>query len=69
MNQIYEFKYFLKRGDEEKSISIEAENEVEAVKKLYDKVGVCEWGCILSSGKAFTDEKYPLEKELFARGC
>lgn len=69
MKQTYEFKYFLKRGDEEKSISIEAETEVEAVKKLYDKVGVCEWGCILSNGKAFTDEKYPLEKELFARGC
>ena len=66
---IYTFNYFFKREEEEKEVIIEAETDREAVLKFYDKIGICEFGCIKKDGTFFTDEKFPREKELIVKGC
>lgn len=66
---LYYFKYFFERAEEEQEITIEATDEKEAVKKLFDKVGVCQFGCIKENGNFFTDDKYPTIKYKMAIGC
>jgi len=64
----YNFTYFFK-DKEEKGIEIEADNDVEAVMKFYDKIGFAEFGCIRADGHFFTDEKFPKTKEKMIMGC
>ena len=65
----YKFNYFFKRIEEEQSIEIEADNDVEAVMRFYDKVGIAEFGCIREDGHFFTDDKFPKTKEKMIMGC
>jgi len=65
----YRFNYFFKRSEEEKTINITADNDVEAVMKFYDKVGIAEFGCIRADGHFFTDEKFPKVREQMIMGC
>ena len=64
----YNFTYFFK-DKEEKGIKIEADNDVEAVMRFYDKVGIAEFGCIREDGHFFTDDKFPKTKEKMIMGC
>ena len=66
---IYTFSYFFKREEEEKEIIIEADTDREAVLKFFEKVGICEFGCIKKDGTFFTDDNYKHEKELIVKGC
>ena len=65
----YKFNYFYDRHAEEKYIEIEADNDVEAVMRFYDKVGIAEFGCIRADGHFFTDDKFPTTKEKMIMGC
>jgi ribosomal protein S18 acetylase RimI-like enzyme len=65
----YKFNYYRNRGDDEKTLEIEADNDQQAVLKLYDKVGIMEFGCIREDGHFFTDEKYPRQRETIMQGC
>jgi hypothetical protein len=65
----YKFNYFFNKNEEEKIINITADNDVEAVMKFYDKVGIAEFGCIREDGHFFTDEKFSKEKEKILVGC
>ena len=65
----YKFNYFYDRHAEEQSIEIEAENDVEAVFKFYDKQGIAEFGCIRADGHYFTDEKFPKQRAKIILGC
>ena len=55
----YTFYYFFKSRQEEITKEIEADTDSEAVLKLFDKVGICEFGCVKSNGKSFSDENFP----------
>ena len=55
----YKFIYFFDRNGEERRIIFEAENDVEAVLKFFDTIGIAEFGCIREDGHFFTDEKFP----------
>lgn len=63
----YEFEYFKVKG-KEKELELEANTDEEAVKLLFDKVGICEFGCIKANGETFNDEDYLKVKELIAKG-
>lgn len=64
----YKFYYYFTNKEDEKTINIEADNDREAVMKLFDKVGICEFGCIKADGNFFSDEKFPKEKILIKMG-
>lgn len=65
----YKFSYFFDRSEGEKDITIYADNDSDAVKKLYDQVGICEWGCLREDGTLFDDTDYLKEKSLIEKGC
>ena len=65
----YKFNYFFSRDEDEHYIVIEADNDREAVLKFYDKIGICEFGCIREDGTFFTDDKFPKLRELIQYGC
>ncbi|HKL23365.1 MAG TPA: hypothetical protein VJ895_01295 [Candidatus Nanoarchaeia archaeon] len=65
----YKFNYFYDRHAEEKVEEIEADNDVEAVMKFYDIVGIAEFGCIRADGHFFTDDKFPKERAKIKIGC
>ncbi len=65
----YDFCFYFKEEDEEKSIIIMAENDEEAVKKFYDKIGIAEFGCLRADGYSFIDDDYPELKEKMKNGC
>lgn len=65
---IYEFGYYFSE-EKDKHITIEASSDREAVLKLFDTVGICEFGCIKSDGDCFSDDDYLEEKDLIKRGC
>ena len=65
----YNFNYFYDRFGEEKSIEFESDNDREAVLRLYDKFGICEFGCIREDGYFFTDEDFLNEREIILLGC
>jgi hypothetical protein len=63
----YSFNYFF--DEEEKEMIIDADTDREAVLKFFEKVGICEFGCIKKDGTYFTDNDYKHEKELIVKGC
>jgi len=65
----YKFNYFFNRNEEEKYIEIEADNDVEAVMRFYDNVGIAEFGCIRADGHFFTDDKFPNVRYKMFIGC
>jgi len=65
----YRFNYFFNRSEEEKYTEIEADNDIEAILKFYDKVGIAEFGCIRADGHFFSDEKFPKERTKMRMGC
>ena len=65
----YQFAYYFKKDEEEKEITITAENDEQAIKIFYDKIGIAEFGCIREDGQSFTDEDYPEIKKIMKRGC
>ena len=64
----YKFEYF-KELNTEKHIKIEAENDRQAVMKLFDKKGICQFYCVSGNGASFSDLKFAREKEIIMRGC
>ena len=66
---MYDFGFYFKEEDEEKSIIIMAENDEEAIKKFYDKIGIAEFGCLREDGASFIDDDYPELKEKMKNGC
>lgn len=65
----YKFNYFYDRYAEEQYLELEADNDVEAVMKFYDKVGFAEFGCVRTDGHFFTDDKFPKTREKMIYGC
>ena len=65
----YTFYYYLKKTEQDKMIEFDAFSDREAVLKLLDLTGICEFGCIREDGKSFSDNKFKLEKELILQGC
>lgn len=65
----YKFNYFFHKCEKERYTDIEADNDVEAVLKFYDKFGIAEFGCIREDGHFFTDEKFPKERIKIKMGC
>lgn len=65
---LYEFDYYTKE-QEQQTKYIHADSDREAVLKLFDEVGICEFGCIRQDGTTFTDNKYKYEKKIIMVGC
>jgi len=74
----YRFKYFFNRSESEQSMTIENENEKDAVLNFLDtltqkfgleKMRTIEFSCVISNGKFFTDDDKLEEKMLIQNGC
>jgi hypothetical protein len=65
----YTFNYFKKRGEAERSVELDADNDRQAVLKFFDEFGMCEFGCMREDGHFFTDEKFPKAREMIKSGC
>ena len=66
---LYKFNYFVDRKEQDKTLNITADNDKEAVLKLFDTIGVCEFGCVCADGRFFTDNHFKCEKSVINNGC